>query len=431
MLLSTPPLARSQTQPQLCKLPSGATIIAEQIPVAAVNLNVWFRVGSAWETDAINGMAHFLEHMIFKGSSCLAEGQFEQLVEEHGGSLNAATAQEYTHFYLTVAPQDLARLAPWQLELVLNAAIPEEAFERERAVVLEEIRRSEDNLSRRTYKRAMELCFPELPYSRPVLGPAAVIAALQVGQMRQFHRQWYRPETMTVSVVGNLPVETLMETVVRSLEHVEPSATRPLPERDRVLALNPEPSFTTIVRAEVSEPRSQHARLVMMWRVPGWRAQDETYALDVLAGILGQGRLSRFFQDLREGRQLVRSIGVSNMTHLIQGVFYIAAQLPPEQLATVETAIREHIVRVQNEPVAAQELQRIRTQVANRFIFANEQPSDRANLYGYYHSQLGSIDMALSYPQHIREVTAEAVQTAAQRYLNPEAYGIVTVRPEA
>ncbi len=193
--------------PILHRLANGLTIIAESQPVEAVNLNVWLQVGSALESDQINGMAHFLEHMVFKGTRNLDSGEFERAIESRGAVTNAATSQEYTHYYITTAPQDFAHLAPLQLEVVLEALIPDEAFERERQVILEEIRRSQDNPRRRTFYRTMETCFQVLPYRRPVLGPMAVIENLTAQQMRDFHRTWYRPEWMTVAVVGNLPVE--------------------------------------------------------------------------------------------------------------------------------------------------------------------------------------------------------------------------------
>ncbi len=160
--------------PTLCQLPNGLTIVAEQMPVEAVNLSLWANVGSAVESNAINGMAHFLEHMVFKGTEQLSSGEFERRIEERGAVTNAATSQDYTHYYITTAPKDFAQLAPLQLDVVLNSLISDEAFERERLVVLEEIRRSEDNPRRRTFQRAMQTAFDQLPYRRPVLGPSEV-----------------------------------------------------------------------------------------------------------------------------------------------------------------------------------------------------------------------------------------------------------------
>ncbi|MEM8638759.1 MAG: pitrilysin family protein [Cyanobacteria bacterium P01_G01_bin.54] len=429
---SLTPRSQLAAPPQICTLANGATLIADRTTVPAVSLNAWFRVGSVWEADAINGMAHFLEHMIFKGTARLPEGVFEQQVESRGGTLNAATSQEYTHFYLTTAPQDFAQLAPLQLDLVLNPTLAASALERERDVVLEEIRRADDNPNRRTYQQALDLCFPNLPYRRPVLGPTSVVEQLSRTQMQAFHQTWYRPETLTISVVGDLPIETLLTTVKDALDQAEQYsvAPRPAAQPEPLTAQTPEPGFQAIVRRDLTESRLQQARLVMLWRVPGLRARSETYALDVLAAILGQGRLSRLFQELREQRQLVYGVGVSNVTQQIQGAFYVSAQLASEHLATVEQVIQRHIRRMQDEPVTPEELARIRTQVANRFVFANERPGDRANLYGYYYSQLGSLTAAFDYPERIRAVTAAEVQSAAQRYLNPDAYGVLTVRPE-
>ncbi|HEY9636045.1 MAG TPA: pitrilysin family protein [Coleofasciculaceae cyanobacterium] len=428
ILLKTPPL----NAPTIETLPNGLTIVAEQMPVEAINLNVWIKVGSAAESDDINGMAHFLEHMVFKGTPRLQSGEFERLIEERGAVTNAATSHDYTHYYITTAPKDFAHLAPLQLDVVLNPSIPDDAFERERSVILEEIRRSEDNPQRRTFRRAIETTFEQLPYRRQVLGPSSVIEQLTAQQMRDFHARWYQPSSMTAVAVGNLPVEQLIQIVADSFTQARPTqATTPLPESslDNALSFQPEPNFGEIVRREYVDETLQQARLVMVWRVPGLMQLDQTYALDVLAAILGQGRMSRLFRDLREDRQLVTHIGVSNMTQRLQGVFYISAQLPVENLAEVEDAIAQHIRRFQTELVAEADITRIRTQVANRFIFGNEKPSDRTGLYGYYHSQLGDLAPALNYPAHIQSIDAVDIQLAAKQYLSPEAYGIVIIKP--
>ncbi|MGD2182997.1 M16 family metallopeptidase [Lusitaniella coriacea] len=415
--------------PTVRKFPNGLTVVAEQMPVDAVNLNVWLNVGSALESDSINGMAHFLEHMVFKGTPRLEIGEFERLIEERGARTNAATSQEYTHYYITTAPQDFATLAPLQMDVVLNPSINDEAFERERFVVLEEIRRSEDSPSRRTFYRAMETCFERLPYRRPVLGPADVIERLVPQQMRDFHAQWYQPTSMTAAVVGNLPAEELIGIVSEAFEELHQPKANVASVSPFAQTLNSEPAFPEIVRREYEDSQLQQARLVMMWRVPGMGQLEETYALDVLAAILSGGKMSRLFRDLREERKLVTSIGVSNMTKGLQGAFYISARLQAENLAVVEQAIIEHIRRCQEELVDSSEIKRIRTQVANRFIFGNERPSSRANLYGYYHSQLGDLEPAFTYPTRIQSVEATDVQAAARRYLSPEAYGVVILRP--
>ncbi|MEH2059343.1 MAG: pitrilysin family protein [Nostoc sp.] len=423
--------------PTLHQLPNGLTIIAEQMPVEAVNLNLWIKVGSAVEPDAINGMAHFLEHMIFKGTERLASGEFERRIEERGAVTNAATSQDYTHYYITTAPKDFAELAPLQIDVVSNASIPDDDFERERLVVLEEIRRSEDNPQRRIFRRAMETAFDQLPYRRPVLGPESVIAGLKPQQMRDFHRNWYQPQSITAVAVGNLPVEELIATVAEGFTKatVQTRLIASLPNTDainRISAhspLNPESPFTEIVRREFIDKSLQQARLVMVWRVPGMTQLDRTYGLDILAGILGHGRTSRLVRDLREERGLVSSISVSNMSNNLQGIFYISAKCAVENLSVVEDAIAQHIGKLQTELVTESEIARIRRRVANRYVFGNETPSDRSGLYGYYQSLVGDLEPAFNYPAIIQSQDATDLMQAAKEYLSPDAYGVVFVKP--
>jgi len=428
MTLTLTPPARVNF-PTIRHLPNGLTIVAEQVPVEAVSMNVWVKVGSAYEPDTINGMAHFLEHMIFKGTKKLESGEFERQIEARGAITNAATSQDYTQYYITCAPNDFSELAPLQLEVVFNAGIPDTAFARERLVVLEEIRRSEDNPQRRTFARAMETGFAQLPYRRPILGPTPVIESLIPQQMRDFHGYWYQPKNTTIAVVGNLPVEELIGIVSDGV--AETYQTRDIAVEECIPpSWLVEPSFTEIKRQEYIDTSLQQSRLIMMWRVPGLQDLADTYPLDIIAAILGQGKVSRLFRDLREERGLVSQISASNLTQYLQGIFYVSARLDQDNLQVVEEAIAEHIQNLQKELVTETEISRIRTQVANKFIFGNEKPSDRALLYGYYQSLLASLDPAVNYPAQIQSINPEQLQHATQQYLNPEAYGIVVVTPE-
>ncbi|TAD75989.1 MAG: insulinase family protein [Oscillatoriales cyanobacterium] len=428
-----PPIETVRTGPLMRRLDCGALAIVEQMPVEAVNLSLWVNAGSAIEPDAINGMAHFLEHMVFKGSDRLALGEFERRIEACGAVTNAATSQDYTQFYLTAAPRDFAALAPLQFDVALRPQLPESEFQRERHVVLEEIRRSHDNPRRRTFQAVMELAFANLPYRRPVLGPESTIAALEVQQMRDFHATHYRPSSVTAVAVGNLPPEALFETLESGLAEVWASDRPESPDRPAAVwpTLVPEVPFDRIERREIVDPSLQQARLVMLWRVPGMQDLRETYPLDVLAAVLGHGRTSRLVRDLREERRLVSKISATNLTYRTQGTFYIAVHCDPEHLATVESLLVEHIQHIGSEPVSVAEVDRVRARVANGFVFGNETPANRASLYGYYQTLVGNLDAALRYPDAVRCLEPEDLQQAAQQYLNPEAYGLVVLRPNA
>ena len=319
-----------------------------------------------------------------------------------------------------------------QIDVVTNPTIPDDAFERERLVVLEEIRRSEDNPRRRSFRRAMELAHEKLPYRRPVLGPESIISQLKPQQMRDFHAHWYQPDTITAVAVGNLPEEKLIDILKQGFEKVfnreqkQPSQEKKYCSGSKI---NCEKPFTKVVRQEFVDEKLQQARLMMLWRVPGLKDLELTFALDVLAGVLGQGLTSRLVRDLREEQGLVSHISASNMTSKWQGIFYISAHCPVENLPLVEAAIVKHITRLNQENIKESEIARVRKRVANRFIFANEKPSDRAGLYGYYQTLLDNLEVAFDYPNYIQAQEADDLIVAAQKYLSPEAYGVISLKP--
>ncbi len=424
--IASPPIRLNA--PTIHRHSSGLTIIAEQIPVDAINLNLWLNVGSAVESDAINGMAHFLEHMIFKGTDRLKSGEFEAQIEQRGAVTNAATSQDYTHYYITTAPQDFAELAPLQMDVLFNPKIPDDAFDRERHVVLEEIRRSDDNARRRTYQHMVDVGYDHLPYRRPVLGPTSVIEHLAPQQMRDFHSAWYHPQDVIAVAVGNLPVEKLIAIVERG--YAKTAGDRAGRVRGIPPTFRSETAYSEIIRRDHVDKTLQQARLMLLWRVPGLMELEETYALDVLANLLGHGRTARLVKDLREERGLVNSVGASNVSHQHQGLFCLSAHLQSENIAQVETELLGHIDRLQTELVSGADLDKVCTQVANQFVFGNETPSDRANLYGYYQAVMGDLTPAFEYSDRIRALTPEDIRSAAQKYLNTKAYAFVAVRPE-
>ncbi|PMB27841.1 peptidase M16, partial [Fischerella thermalis CCMEE 5319] len=177
--------------------------------------------------------------------------------------------------------------------------------------------------------------------------------------------------SITAVAVGNLAVEELIEIIAEGFgksHNQQSTINKQLP------TLVPELPFTEIVRHEFTDKSLQQARLVMVWRVPGLDKLDETYALDVLGAILGHGRTSRLVRELREERRLASHISVSNMTHKLQGIFYISAHCPVENVGLVEEAIAQHIRTLQTEFVQESEIARVQKRVANRFIFGNETP---------------------------------------------------------
>ena len=200
-------------------LDNGLTVIHQYIsttPIVAVD--VWLRVGARREPENCSGMAHFLEHMIFKGTPALAPGVFDREVENRGGMTNAATSHDYTHYFLTTAAPHLEATLPYLAELLLNAAIPEDEFDRERDVVLEEIRQASDDPDWIGFQALNESVYQHHPYGRSVLGTELELKKHSPEAMRCFHRAHYQPENMTVVVVGGIAQKPALELVNQTFQ---------------------------------------------------------------------------------------------------------------------------------------------------------------------------------------------------------------------
>ena len=189
----------------------------------------WVRAGAIREPNNWSGMAHFLEHMIFKGTDQVPPGVFDQIVENWGGVTNAATSHDYAHFFITTAVPYLADTLPYLAELLLNASIPADEFSRERDVVLEEIRQAEDNPDWLGFQALMESVYECHPYGRPVLGTEMHLLNHSPEEMRSFHSSHYQPENMTVVIVGGVDRESALDMVEHSFQQFKaPSCLEPI-----------------------------------------------------------------------------------------------------------------------------------------------------------------------------------------------------------
>ncbi|MEY3298151.1 MAG: hypothetical protein RLZZ597_1411, partial [Cyanobacteriota bacterium] len=196
------------------QLENGLTLIHQEIAATPVVVaDVWVKAGALVEPAEWAGMAHFLEHMIFKGTDQLPPGMFDYAIETQGGMTNAATSHDYAHFFITIATEMLPATLPYLAELLLHAAIPADEFVRERQVVLEEIRQAQDDPDWLGYQAMAEQVYQIHPYGRPVLGTADILKQRSPEEMRCFHQAHYQPQNMTVVITGGLPLEPTVEMV--------------------------------------------------------------------------------------------------------------------------------------------------------------------------------------------------------------------------
>jgi len=384
--------------------------------------DVWLRAGAIAEPAAWYGMAHFLEHMIFKGTETIPPGVFDRLVENRGGMTNAATSHDYARFYLTTAAPYWEDTLPYLSELLLNAAIPEDEFDREREVVLEEIHACYDDPDWIGFQALSESIYQQHPYGRSVLGKEIELMQHSPEAMRCFHRAHYQPENMTVAIAGGIEPERAIEIVSRSFDRFLPRAKLPPVEVVR------KPLLAGIRRQELYLPRLEQARLLMAWVAPGIDQWRSAYGLDLISVILGVGRSSRLIRSLREDKQLVQAL--SSQFSLLQdaSLLTISAWLEPQYLGRVEELICAHLEQLQTTAIAPEELARAQRLLCNDYAFSTETPEQLAGLYGYYHT-LGEPELATTYPQQIKSFDTLELQQIAQQYLSPYSYAVTVVKP--
>ncbi|UBF26744.1 insulinase family protein [Kovacikia minuta CCNUW1] len=423
-----PPL---QFPANLVRLDNGLTIIHQHVPATpVVAVDVWVKAGSIAEPNEWSGMAHFLEHMIFKGTDQLCPGAFDLAIESRGGLTNAATSHDYAHYFITTAAQHLEEALPYLAELLLNAAIPEEEFVRERQVVLEEIHQAYDNPDWVAFQALTESVYQRHPYGRPILGIEETLMPLQPEEMRQFHRAYYQPENMAVVIVGDVTQDAAIDLLDRTFQ--------PFLKRLDCASYEPEaePPITDIRRQELWLPRLEQARLMMAWLGPGIDSPlhgideqlQDAYGLDVLSVLLAEGRTSRLVRELREERELVQAVSSGFSLQKESGLFTITAWLDPANLERVEAIICDRLSHLAEVPVSDAELARCKRLLCNDYAFSTETPSQLAGLYGYY-AILARPEIAVTYPQRIQAVQASDLQRLASHYLSPCHYAATVVRP--
>jgi zinc protease len=406
-----------------CQLDNGLTLIHQQIPAApVVTVDVWVRAGASKEPEPWAGMAHFLEHMIFKGTDRLAPGMFDQIIENRGGVTNAATSHDYAHFYINTAAADLPETLPCLADLLLNAAIPADEFDLERDVVLEEIRQSLDDPDGLGFQALLETTFQRHPYGRSILGDAAALLERSPDEMRCFHHTYYQPENMTVVVVGDIAWDVTVELVQRHFSRFAPRAICPVPEA--VI----EPPMTEIRRQELGLPHIGSARLMMAWVGPGADQLRSAYGLDLLSVLLSGGRTSRFVRELREERQLVQDISSGFSLQRDSSLFTVTAWLDPAHLDQVEAIVGDRLAELAAVPVSEPELRRYQRLLCNDYAFSTETTSQIAGLYGYY-STIAQPELSAVYPRMIQAIEPDELSRLAEQYLSPCRYAATVLRP--
>lgn len=425
MLNWTQPLTTVDFPAKLVELDNGLTIIHQEIEATPVVVaDVWVRAGAIAEPMEWAGMAHFLEHMIFKGTEQLGPGIFDYAIETQGGMTNAATSHDYAHFFMTIAADMLPPTLPYLADLLLHAAIPADEFVRERLVVLEEIRQAEDDPDWLGFQAMSELVFHDHPYGRPVLGTASILQQRSPEEMRCFHQFHYQPNNMTVVITGGIPLEPTIELVKQSFRGFPQPAVCPTAPPAAL------PHMGGVHREVLHLPRLEQARLSMAWLGPGIDQLEEAYGLDLLSALLAEGRSSRLVRELREDRQLVQDIAAGFSLQRDCSMFTIQAWLSAADIDRVEAIICDRISELTAQPIPEPELNRAKRLLCNDYAFSTEAPGQIAGLYGYY-GTIANPDLCVTYVPIIQHYSEAKLRQVAGQYLTPLRYVSTILLPDS
>ncbi|MFQ5894061.1 MAG: M16 family metallopeptidase, partial [Nitrospinota bacterium] len=343
------------------ELPNGLKVILRENHAApVVALQAWVRVGSAQESDEQAGMAHVLEHMLFKGTERRGVGQLVRAVESRGGSFNAFTSYDHTVYHVEMASRDLAVGIEVLADAIQRSTLDREELRKETQVILEEFKRARDRPSRELYRRLLEKAFRVHPYRRPVIGYEETFKTFTRPALMAFYRRWYRPEKTFLVIVGDIDVPAVTALVKRHFGSREWTVGEPLGHE-----LPPEPPQERF-RAVVFRYPAAKARFAVGFHIP--RASDPSvHALDALAFILGRGQSSRLFRRVKEDQQLVHEVSGYAMTPRDPGLFVSTAVLDPSNLERALPAVMTELFRLAGEGPTDDELEKAKMNLVSEF----------------------------------------------------------------
>ncbi|MFH7325096.1 M16 family metallopeptidase [Desulfurivibrio sp. C05AmB] len=391
-----------------------------------VTSQIWYKVGSAHETSGVTGIAHMLEHMMFKGTENLAPGEFSTLVARLGGQQNAFTSRDYTAYFQTLAADHLETVMRWEADRLANLVLDEQEFRREVEVVKEEWRmRSRDNPNARLYELLYATAFVNSGYHHPVIGWKTDIDAYTLADLEQWRHDYYAPNNAVLVVVGAVEPEQVMALAEK---YYGPIAARELPAAKPRIELEQQ----GLRRVELELP-ARLPLLAMGYKVPSLPGADEDwepYALTVLAGVLAGGESSRFSNELERAGKLAQARTSYSLTARLPTLFVLTG-VPNQDgdTAEVEALLREQIERVRREPIPAAELERVKTQVVARDVYERDSMFYQGMRIGIYEA-IGLDHRRLAeYVPRIEAVTPEQVQKVARKYLTEQALTIAELKP--
>ncbi|MEO3386252.1 pitrilysin family protein [Mesorhizobium sp. CAU 1741] len=378
---------------------------------------LWYKIGSADEDPGKSGIAHFFEHLMFKGTTNHGPGEFSARIAEIGGRENAFTSYDYTAYFQQVAPSELEAMMEFESDRMRNLVLTDEVIGPERDVVIEERNSRIENSPQALHGEELNATlYQNHPYRIPVIGWMHEMEQLNRADAVDFYDRYYAPNNAVLVVAGDVDAETVREFAEETYGKVERGPDLP----PRIRPQEPEQNTSRIV--EMADERVGVPSFSKRWVVPSYTSADdgEAEALDLLAEILGGGMRSRIYQELVVRQGVAASAGAfyqgTSLDDTSFGVY--GAPRGEATLEDVETAIDAEIAKIVEDGVSADELEKAKTRAMRSMIFARDDQSGMARMYGATLTTGGTVEDIQEWPDRLSAVTAEQVQAVAGRYLD-------------
>lgn len=406
---------------KLKTLPNGLRVLvreAHEAPLVTVDL--WVRAGSARETSETNGVAHFMEHLLFRGTAKRGRGEVDRAIEELGATLNATTSRDWMHLYTTVASRYWQNALEVIADAVKNSALRPEDVEREQMIILDELARAADDPIRDANQRLAELLFRNHPYRLPVAATRDSIIRIQREQIVQFYRKYYVPNNASLVIVGDVTEAEAFAAAQkffgdwqkREITDPEPAAEPP-PDAPR--------------RAEFRVRRGLPT-VGVAFLAPSVKEVADVCACDLLLALLGQrdGLLTR----LLVGQGVATRVTTEFLTQRYPGIFSIVVELPQKgDPARVEAMVVGALQQLAKTPVSEAELSRAKREILGNYLFSMETTEGQASTLGFY-EMIDTYLFATEYEKNVQAVSAEDIRRVVEKYLNPELRVVVYLLPQ-
>ncbi|MBK7325327.1 MAG: insulinase family protein [Propionivibrio sp.] len=389
---------------------------------------VWYHAGSMDETNGTTGVAHLLEHMMFKGTPTTGAGEFSRLVAAEGGRDNAFTSKDYTAYFQQVPKQKLAQMMQLEADRMRHLNLDPKEFAQESKVVMEERRlRTDDQPQSLLFEQMNAVALQAHPYRVPVIGWMNDLENMTVGDARDWYERWYVPNNAIVVIVGDVDHMEVFKLAEKYYGSLPPRA---LPARKP----QDEPEQTGIRRLTVKAP-AELPVVLMAYKVPVIRDVEndiDPYALEMLAAILDGHDAARFSKSLIREQRLATSAGAGyDSTSRGPGMFYLMGSPSEGRTRTeLETGLRAEIARIAKDGVAAAELARAKAQLVAGVIYKLDSMFAQAMEIGQLESVGISYQLKKRMIEKLQAVSAEQVQAVAQEYFRDERLTVAELDPQ-